>query len=380
MLATIAYFATDVYLPAMPEICEYFKVDENAMQRSVSLFTLGIASSQIFYGALSDKYGRKISICSGLLFSLIGTYMLVIAESISTFNIARLLQGLGLGCCVAVPRSILPDLYSGKKLAIYGSYLAMAVPIVLSGAPIIGGYIQHIYSWKDIFKFLFAYVILLNFIVIFFLPETNKNKNSKALNITVIARNLITICSDRKYISGTICSCSLMAALFFYVAASPFIIQEQANATVIEYSWIMGANGLMIMIGAVFNKKLLAITSLDRTVKIGAVLTILSGLVLFIVNSLMPHVTPLSIALPCFFVFIASAFTFPNSLAICLKNVCKTMTGVAVAMFSTVQMLGAFLGSYATSIISNDGIISLSAGVIIAGFVSLMSISLRGNK
>lgn len=360
----------------MPELCNYFKVSEDSMQLSISLFILGASISQIFYGAISDKYGRKVGLITGLVASLIGTSTLVFAESADMFNFGRLLQGLGLGSCIAVPRSILPDLYSGKKLATYGSYMAMAAPIVLSTAPIIGAYIQYIYSWRGIFQFLLLYSICLIGLVIFKLPETNNFKANNATDLKIIKTNIIKILSETTYIAGTICSSAVMFSVYFYISSSPFIIQNQAGASYIEYSWMMGANGIMIMAGAFINKTLIKYFSLNKMIKIGALTNLSCGLLLLAVVFFITQLSPLFVVLPCFLIFIGCGFTFSNSLAICLEKVHKNALGVAVALFSTVQMLGGFLGSYSTSLISDDGVLSLSLAIIIPSTLSFLSIKI----
>ena len=115
LLVTLTYFAVDIYLPALITIAEYYQVTENITQVSITMYMLGLTASQISYGIMSDKYGRKPCLQLGISLNLIALVMIIFAPNIYILNAARLLQGLGLGCCVTVPRAMLSDFLKGTN-------------------------------------------------------------------------------------------------------------------------------------------------------------------------------------------------------------------------------------------------------------------------
>lgn len=369
LLCTFAYFATDVYLPALPELCNYFDVSENVMQNSISLFILGLSLSQVVYGLISDRYGRKPSLYIGLFISLFGTCLTVYSNDSTTFIVGRLIQGLGLGSCVTVPRSILPDMFKAKDLAIYGSHLAMAVPIVLSLAPIVGGYIQYFSSWRGIFVFVSIYTVILLILVRYFLPETNKHKDNSATNINKVILNMRGIFSSKEYLYGAVCCTAVMFSIMYYITVSAFIIQDYAGASYIEYSWFMGSNGIIIMLGSTCNKHALKSISIGSALKLGGYFSTACGILILVVNAI-SYINPYLIVVPCWLLFMSLGFTGSNSLAMALKQISRNSFGLAVACISSIQMFGGFLAGFIASLVPKDNLLSLGIAVL---FGSIMS-------
>lgn len=95
MLSAFGPFVTDMYLPALPQLQACFSTNASMVQLSLSTSMLGLAVGQIFFGPLSDKYGRKPVIIASLLLFILSTFACLYAPTIETFVALRLLQGVG---------------------------------------------------------------------------------------------------------------------------------------------------------------------------------------------------------------------------------------------------------------------------------------------
>src|SRR5436309_2599299 len=106
IFAICGMLGIDIHLASLPHIMAYMHTDKSHMQQSVSIFLLGMGVSLLFYGPLSDKYGRKPIVIFGLAFASIFSFASALSTNINTFLILRLLQGIGSGVCMGVGRTI----------------------------------------------------------------------------------------------------------------------------------------------------------------------------------------------------------------------------------------------------------------------------------
>ena len=187
-LGTIGFFATDLYLPSFPSIQTALHTLKIWVQLSLTFFTLGLAVSQILYGPLSDRIGKKTAQI-GLVVSLLGTLLCLFAPNVFSLIVGRTLQGMGLGAGATLFRAILRDSYSGDDLVRFGSLVAIGSAAFMALGPTIGGYVQHFLGWRINFLLIFLYTILGILSVHFWLPETNRVLNPMAMKMKVFLQN-----------------------------------------------------------------------------------------------------------------------------------------------------------------------------------------------
>ena len=156
MLSAFGPFVTDMYLPTLPSMAEVFDTTASQVQMGLATSMLGLAVGQIFFGPLSDKYGRKIVLVCAMVLFAVSTVAAIYSPNIDFFNFCRFLQGLGGSGGIVLSRSVATDCYSGrdlaKTLAIIGAINGIA-PVT---APVIGGLVSESVGWKGIFWILFG--------------------------------------------------------------------------------------------------------------------------------------------------------------------------------------------------------------------------------
>ena len=167
MLTAFGPFVTDMYLPSLPSMREYFKTTPSLVQLGLTASMIGLAAGEIFFGSLSDKYGRRSPMLAAMYLFIISTIGCIFALTIEIFVILRLLQGITGAGGIVISRSVATDMFTGKELA------NGVAPVA---APIIGGGLTEGIDRKGIFWVLLALgiILLLGCRLIRQIPPTGK--------------------------------------------------------------------------------------------------------------------------------------------------------------------------------------------------------------
>ena len=125
-LSAFGPFVTDLYLPALPYMSEFFKASTSTIQLTLTGSMVGLALGQLLIGPISDKYGRKNPLIISLIVYLLSTIAIIIFPNVYTMIVLRFIQGVSSAGAVVISRAISTDLYNGRELAAFFALL-MAV-------------------------------------------------------------------------------------------------------------------------------------------------------------------------------------------------------------------------------------------------------------
>ena len=176
IISAIQPLSTDMYLPSLLSIAAYFNTDMSQVQFTLSIFMVGFAIGQIFYGPFADKYGRKPLLLISLLIYLAGVVVCLTAEHIEFLIFGRFLQALGGSGPVVLSRAIVRDMLKGAEAGNMLAKMGFIMGFVPLIAPVFGGFFETYYGWRSHFYVFLAFGVMLLFLVMWRLPETNTNK------------------------------------------------------------------------------------------------------------------------------------------------------------------------------------------------------------
>ncbi|WP_087063435.1 multidrug effflux MFS transporter [Corynebacterium glutamicum] len=257
LLSASSALATDMYLPAMPGIAEDLGTTAPMVQLTLSSFMAGMAIGQLIIGPLSDQLGRKGLLVAGAVAALIASVVCALAPSISVLVIARLVQGLGGGACVVIARAIVPDLERGQKAAHAFALLMIIQGIAPVVAPLIGGVLVGPFGWRGIFWAL----ALVNFtqllVAVLQIKESKPVEERTAAGLGGMLSNYVFVLKNPQFLAYVFTLGLSFGAMFSYISASPFVLQNQMGIPVLLYSIIFGVNAFGLIVGGMINRRLL---------------------------------------------------------------------------------------------------------------------------
>lgn len=249
IISAFGPFVTDFYLPALPELAEYFSATTSRVQLSLTFSMVGLAVGQLIIGPLSDRYGRKIPMIVSLVAFCISTLGCLYASDIHAFVFFRLFQGLSGAGGVVISKSIATDLYEGVRLARFYSILSSVQGLAPICAPVLGGFLLAFTDWKGIFWVLFLIGILLIFTLSFFVESLAAGDRHTG-NVKKTLATYKHIMRDRQFMRYVFVQAFAMGVMFSYIAASPFIFQIHFGVSPQVYGLCFGVNAVSIMIGS----------------------------------------------------------------------------------------------------------------------------------
>ena len=276
LLSAFGPFMTDLYLPAFPELMEYFGTTTSLIQLSLTFGVIGLAAGQLVIGPLSDKYGRRRPLILSLTVFVVSTLICLLCRDVITFICFRLLQGIAAAGGVVISRSIAVDLYEGKEFTRFFAMLSAVQGLAPIVAPIAGGLLLGITDWRGIFAVLLLIGVAILAAAFRFresLPEERRQTGS----VLATFANFRSVLGNKHFVCYMLIQSFAMGVLFAYISSSPFIFQTEYGLTPVMYSVCFAFNGLAIMTGNLIVPRF---GSEERALGIGACCLLIASLVL----------------------------------------------------------------------------------------------------
>ena len=214
----------DIYVPSLPAIAEHFGVPAQLVQWTIPSYLIGYSLAQLFCGAFSDAWGRRALLIIGVVLYIGASLLAASASSISVLILMRFVQGLGVAAPGVLARAIASDSFDSERLPQVTNYITLAWALGPIIAPLIGGYLQHVFGWKAVFYFLTAYGCIVLLLVYFLLPETNRSSPSAKARYSCWI-NIRPFWRARLFLGCALVLAIIYAQLILFNVVGPFLIQ-----------------------------------------------------------------------------------------------------------------------------------------------------------
>ena len=219
--------AMDIMLPALPDIGTAFRItDANRLQTVLSAFLLGFGFGQFVIGPLSDRFGRRPVLLTGMALYCAASLLSIMAPSFETLLLARVVQGLGTAATRVIAVSIIRDCYAGRRMASVMSLVMMvfiAVPVV---APAIGQTIMLMAQWRGVFVVLTVYGFAALTWSALRLPETLPRSERRSLDVSVVLDAYRQTVTNRQTLGYALAAGAVIGTLFAFVFTAQQVFSE----------------------------------------------------------------------------------------------------------------------------------------------------------
>lgn len=371
LLATIVGLPTmsiTLIAPAIPKIKVEFAATYNEAQLVLTGFLIAMAAGLLFIGLLSDRFGRRPILLSGLTLFFIGSLFGTFATSISVLVIARVLQGFGAAALMITGRIIVNDIYAAKDASRALSSITAVQSIVPVIALALGGGIVEFFGWR-----MTLIVMLVSSTIVlaqsyFLIPETNKNRLSM-LNLAKLFEAFNTVLSSRYWQLYSLCA-GLQIGMFYSMNGYMPYHFERLGASITAFGFYYATISVGYMIGNLINRRYGASYSLGQWVLIGCWIC-LATLIAILLGHSFDLLTPLRLSALISFIGFSHGLLVANAIISSMKNM-GPHSGSANGLGAGMHMLiGAISGSL---IISLGGATLFWVSVMVNILMAIMAI------
>ncbi|MER8031630.1 multidrug effflux MFS transporter [Streptomyces bauhiniae] len=345
--------AMDMYLPSLPEVTRTLHAPAATVQLTLTACLAGMALGQLVVGPMSDRWGRRRPLLTGLVVYLVATALCAFAPTVETLVAFRLAQGLAGAAGIVIARAVVRDLYDGVAMARFFSTLMLISGVAPIVAPLIGGQILRVTDWRGVFVVLTGIGAVLTALVWLRLPETLPPAERHRGGVKESLRTMRGLLADLPFTGYLLTGGFAFAALFAYVSASPFVVQEVYGASPQTFSLLFGLNSVGLVIAGQINGKLLVgRVRLDRVLGCGlAVIVLAATALLLMATGVFGEVGLAPVAAALFVLMSAMGFTMPNTQALALLRT-RHAAGSASALLGTTSFL---IGAIASPLVGIAG-------------------------
>lgn len=373
-LVTIMYIAlcaeADIYVPAFPQMINYFGVAENQIQLILSLNFAGLCIAGLITGPLSDSYGRRKVLLAGLLLFVLSSLGCVYTSNFYVMLLWRLLQGIAASVPMVIGAATFLDKYSQEKAGQLIGLINSVIAASMAGAPIIGAWISQAFDWRANFVTILILSLISFLGTLFFIGETLSKEKRKSFHLFGIIKDYIKLSKSFKFMCYTLIVNFPFTAIVVYIANLSIVLINHLGMDLNKFSYYQATTMGTFIIFSLLSIKIIAKKGLDYTKNLGGTLALIGSIALF--SSV--HWDESNVNLICIsMAFIAAGGSMmAGTFGMKALSIFPDMNGTSMAMMTAVRQLLA-AGLVGLSEILFDGTI-FPVAMIIFGYAAISTL------
>lgn len=365
-VSAIGPLALNIFLPSIPGLARYYGVDYGTIQLTFTLYLVGLAVSQLFYGPLSDRFGRRPLLLGGLALFVVASAACALAPPLEILVVARILQAVG-GCSgIVLSRAIVRDLYGRDKAASMIGYITMAWVLAPMMAPSLGGLLDVHFGWQASFVVVAVAGLLALLAGLRWLHETNFQEGPAGHPLELVM-GFGKLLRSPRYLGYALPTAFTSAVFFSFLAGAPYLTIEVMQLSPVAYGLWFILVSIGYFLGNLASGRFSERLGVDRMILMGTLLAVV-GVAVTAGAGLSGALTPWTLFVPMMFVSIGNGMSIANGLAGSV-SVYPAMAGAASGLAGFMQMgLGAasaqFIGQVQESWVNAMLVINLGWAVL----------------
>jgi DHA1 family bicyclomycin/chloramphenicol resistance-like MFS transporter len=334
---TMLPISTDLYLPSLPGLRSDLGITGAEAQLTLSVFIIAFGMAQLFWGPISDRFGRRPALIAGISLYMLATIACMAAPSIEYLVAARFVQGIGACSGQVMARAIVRDLYEpaeGARIMAYMMLLFLLAPLF---GPLIGGYLTVWLGWRANFAFLLVFGVCVMAATVFLLGETNRKRDPAATSVARFLGNSRIIWANRTFVGYTLCVTFSYCGVFTFLSAFPFVLKDVFDVPVEQFGWWFMAAVSGNVVGATLCSRLTRRIALADLQLLAGVISAIGGIAIFLLSG-NGSTQPLALIAPMIVYLVGHGITTPVCLAAAVGPF-PTMAGTASGLLGLTQLL-----------------------------------------
>lgn len=335
-LAMLGPFATDAYLPAFHSIGAEFEVSQAMVQQTLSLYLTCFAVMSLFYGTLSDSFGRRSVIIGSLVLFGIGSVGAMLAPSFGWLLFFRGLQGCSAGAGRVVGQAIARDRYQGAEAQRLFANITMVFSLAPAIAPVLGGYLTNLSGWRSVFGLLTVLSILLIAASLRKLPETLPVNRRQPFRLRVIVSNYLHALRHPPFVLAILAVGFAFSGFALYISSAASFIMKILGLAETAFGWLFIPFILGMMSGSMVNSRFAEKLAPATMIHCGQGIIALGALGNVVYNAFFTASVPWAV-LPIFVYSFGLSLALPGMTVVTLGTF-PSMRGMASSLQSFVQM------------------------------------------
>lgn len=357
-LTAIGPLSIDMYLPAFPAIANGLGAHSSEVERTLAAYLLGMASAQLIYGPLADRFGRKPPLYGALILYIVASAGCALAPSVEFLTLSRIFQAMGGAAGMVIPRAVVRDHYSTQDAARALSMLMLIMGVVPILAPMIGSHILSWAGWRGIFVAITLCGIAMLWTLSKVMVESLAPANQVKLSWGNILRTYAGLLLNRRFIAFALSGGLASATMFGYIVGSPRLFIEYFGVSPQTYGLLFGMNAASLIVGSQVSARLLK-RHTPMKILPWALGGIMAAGLFSLLAALVGHASLASV-MGCMLLFMfCYGFVGPNSAALALSDQGHQL-GSASAMMGTLSISCGALAGLLISLLKMPGPLPLA--------------------
>ena len=336
LLTGLGPFTVDMYLPAFPVIKEQLRINDAQVQVTLSATTLGFALGQLLVGPVSDRLGRKRPLLAMTALHVTASVLVAVSPNVEFLTGMRALQGIGAAGGAVVAMAMARDLFSGRRLIIMMSRLALINGLAPIVAPLVGSWLVTIIGWRGVFWVLAGYGATIVALVAALIVETRPAAERTAGGLGPLRAAYRRVLKDRVFVGVWIVAAFAFGGLFSYVSTSSVLLQEVFGLSPRGFGLVFAICSVGVFLGVQGGSRLAARVGPPRILMVGTMLMVVAAASLLLVDRFTGGFIPLIPTM--FFYTLGFGSCMPSAQVLALQNH-RADSGVAASLMGAGNML-----------------------------------------
>jgi len=244
LLSAVGPFAIDMYLPGLPVIGADLGASVAEVQMTLTLYFVAFGLSQLIWGPLSDRFGRKPPIYLGLGIFALASVGCAMAPDVGTLTAFRALQGIGAAVVMVTPRAIIRDLHTGPEATRLMALVMLVISVSPMLAPLAGAGLMALGGWRIMFWALAGAVALSLTLTALALPETLPAERRVPIRLRTMAAGARILMTDATFMGLTFIGAFGFASFFVFIASASYVYTEEFGLSPVGFSLAFAVNAL----------------------------------------------------------------------------------------------------------------------------------------